>query len=141
MLEKIEGLCSFYLFLDKLDIIDAITSLYLFTVSDNLGFLQNGVIGPMKVIKDIQSILLVLMCNVANKYLCKKSSGLGISDENLQGQICYFVDAAIAFCKLQHLSPSVPIKTQVWHKSCFFKMLTLTSHGPIYCFKFFDVIL
>ncbi|XP_071917630.1 calcineurin-binding protein 1 isoform X2 [Coffea arabica] len=72
----------------------------------------NGVIGPMKVIKDIQSILLVLMCNVANKYLCKKSSGLGISDENLQGQICYFVDAAIAFCKLQHLSPSVPIKTQ-----------------------------
>lgn len=67
----------------------------------------------MTVISDIHSLLLELMCNVANKYLSKKSSGLGISDQNDREERCYFVDAAIAFCKLQHLNPDVPIKTQV----------------------------
>ncbi|PHT74111.1 hypothetical protein T459_21388, partial [Capsicum annuum] len=71
---------------------------------------SNGV--PMTVIGDIQSLLLMFMCNVANTYSCKKFSASGISDHREQRESLYFVDAAIAFCKLQHLIPNVPIKTQ-----------------------------
>ncbi|CAI9093601.1 OLC1v1029145C2 [Oldenlandia corymbosa var. corymbosa] len=68
----------------------------------------NGVVGPITVISDIQSLLLDLMCNVANKYLSKKAG----TDQNDLGERCYFLDAAITFCKLQHLIPDVLIKTQ-----------------------------
>nr|XP_016504943.1 PREDICTED: uncharacterized protein LOC107822878 [Nicotiana tabacum] len=72
--------------------------------------LQSGV--PMTVISDIQSSLLMFMCNIANTYSCKKFSGPGISDHREQRESSYFVDAAIAFCKLQHLILNVPIKAQ-----------------------------
>ncbi|KAK4365083.1 hypothetical protein RND71_016441 [Anisodus tanguticus] len=71
---------------------------------------SNGV--PMTVIGDIQSLLLMLMCNIANTFSCKKFSGPGISDHREQRESSYFVDAAIAFCKLQHFIPNVPIKAQ-----------------------------
>lgn len=71
---------------------------------------SNGV--PMTVIGDIQSLLLMFMCNVANTYSCKKFSCSEISDHTEQIESYYFVDAVIAFCKLQHLIPNVPIKTQ-----------------------------
>ncbi|CAN4127975.1 unnamed protein product [Withania somnifera] len=71
---------------------------------------SNGI--PMTLISDIQSLLLMFMCNVANTYSSKKLSCSGISDHREQREILYFVDAAIAFCKLQHLIPNVPIKTQ-----------------------------
>lgn len=69
----------------------------------------------MTVIGDIQSLLLMFMCNVANTYSCKKFSCSEISDHTEQIESYYFVDAVIAFCKLQHLIPNVPIKTQVRH--------------------------
>ncbi|KAL2548434.1 Tetratricopeptide repeat (TPR)-like superfamily protein [Forsythia ovata] len=71
---------------------------------------SNGV--PMTVVGDIQSLLLALMCNIAGTYFSKKSSGLGVPHSIEQTERCSFVDAAIAFCKLQHLDFSVPIKTQ-----------------------------
>ncbi|XP_058189790.1 calcineurin-binding protein 1 isoform X2 [Rhododendron vialii] len=62
---------------------------------------------------DIQSLLLALMCNIANIYFSKKSSVSAVSDQIEQSQRCCFIDAAIAFWKLQHLNPNVPIKTQI----------------------------
>ncbi|XP_073129413.1 calcineurin-binding protein 1-like isoform X1 [Henckelia pumila] len=41
-----------------------------------------------------------------------KSSGIGVPDSIEHTERCYFVDAAIAFCKLQHLNFNAPIKSQ-----------------------------
>ncbi|KAL5558617.1 hypothetical protein UlMin_034828 [Ulmus minor] len=65
---------------------------------------------PASSIGDIQSLLLSVMSNIAGIFLSRKSYGLEIAD---QTEKCCFVEAAIAFCKLQHLNPTVPIKTQV----------------------------
>ncbi|KAL6985490.1 hypothetical protein U1Q18_018864 [Sarracenia purpurea var. burkii] len=67
----------------------------------------------LRVIGDIQSSLMALMCNIANISFSKKSSVPGTPDQIEQSQRCCFIDAAIAFWKLQHLNPSVPIKTQI----------------------------
>lgn len=67
----------------------------------------------MQVIGDIQSLLVMAMCNIANLYFAKKSSGLGVPESTEQNEQCYFVDAAIAFCKLQQLNLNLPIKSQV----------------------------
>ncbi|XP_062097200.1 calcineurin-binding protein 1 isoform X2 [Humulus lupulus] len=70
----------------------------------------DGNIVPASTVKDIQSLLLSVMCNIAGIFLSKKSSGLVIAD---QTERHCFVEAAIAFCKLQHLNLTVPVKTQV----------------------------
>ncbi|OAY54221.1 calcineurin-binding protein 1 isoform X4 [Manihot esculenta] len=70
---------------------------------------SNCVVTPMGIITDIQTLLLAVMCHVAINCLCKRSS----ADESEQKQEFCFVDAGIAFCKLQHLIPTVPVKTQV----------------------------
>ncbi|KAI3468164.1 hypothetical protein Pfo_024827 [Paulownia fortunei] len=67
---------------------------------------------PVAVIGDIQSLLLTFMCNIANSCFAKKSSGLGVPESIEQTEQCYFVEAAITFCKLQHLNFNVPIKSQ-----------------------------
>ncbi|XP_023523986.1 uncharacterized protein LOC111788067 [Cucurbita pepo subsp. pepo] len=61
-------------------------------------------------ISDMQFLLLSVMCNVINIFLSKKSSGVAVDD---QVEKCCLVDAAIAFCKLQHLDLSVPVKSHV----------------------------
>ena len=53
------------------------------------------------------------MYNVASNFLSKKFSGPLNVDQTDQKLQCCFVNAAIAFCKLQHLNPTVPVKTQV----------------------------
>ncbi|XP_004291149.1 PREDICTED: uncharacterized protein LOC101292862 [Fragaria vesca subsp. vesca] len=65
---------------------------------------------PMSSIGDLQCLLLSVMCNVASIFLCKKSPELVIADEIEQS--C-FIEASIAFCKLQHLNHMIPVKTQV----------------------------
>lgn len=78
--------------------------------------LQNAFVANLMMLRtagDIQSLLLALMCNIANIYFSKKSSVSAVSDQIEQSQRCCFIDAAIAFWKLQHLNPNVPIKTQV----------------------------
>lgn len=68
---------------------------------------------PVAVIGDIQSLLVMAMCNIANFYFGKKSPGLGAPESTEQNEQCYFVDASIAFCKLQQLNCNLPIKLQV----------------------------
>ncbi|XVE70975.1 hypothetical protein DITRI_Ditri10aG0113000 [Diplodiscus trichospermus] len=67
----------------------------------------------VSIFSNIQSLLLAIMYNIANNVLCKKSSLPVIVDQPEQKQCNCFIDAAIAFCKLQHLDPSVTVKTQV----------------------------
>ncbi|XP_038700299.1 calcineurin-binding protein 1 isoform X1 [Tripterygium wilfordii] len=76
---------------------------------------SNGVSDIVSIVGDIQSLLLAVMCHVASNYFLKQSSAPVIADQVLAGQKqrCCFVDAAVAFCKLQHLYPSIPVKTQV----------------------------
>lgn len=72
--------------------------------------LQDSNSVPMSSIGDLQCLLLSVMCNVASIFLCKKSPELVIADEIEQS--C-FIEASIAFCKLQHLNHMIPVKTQV----------------------------
>ncbi|KAL6501999.1 hypothetical protein OROGR_027132 [Orobanche gracilis] len=67
---------------------------------------------PVGVIGDIQSLLLTYMCNIANSCFCKKSYGLGVLESIEQTEKSYFVNAAIAFCKLEQLNVNIPIKFQ-----------------------------
>ncbi|CAA0824266.1 Tetratricopeptide repeat (TPR)-like superfamily protein [Striga hermonthica] len=66
---------------------------------------------PLAVIGDIQSLLLTYMCNVANSCFSKKSSGIGVLESIEQPEQCCFVEAAIAFFKLEHLDINVTIKS------------------------------
>ncbi|KAL7159263.1 hypothetical protein ABFS83_01G016200 [Erythranthe nasuta] len=68
---------------------------------------------PVAVIGDIQSLLLTFMYSIANSCFAKKSYGLGsVPDSIEQTERCYFVDAAIAFYKLQYMFFNTPIKSQ-----------------------------
>ncbi|XP_061369574.1 calcineurin-binding protein 1 [Gastrolobium bilobum] len=71
---------------------------------------SDGLTVPTSSICQMQSLLLLIMSYVANVLVCNKASAQEISD---QAESSCFVDAAIVFCKLQHLSPTTPIKTQV----------------------------
>ncbi|KAI7732217.1 hypothetical protein M8C21_006100 [Ambrosia artemisiifolia] len=73
----------------------------------------NGSIVPMKIIGDIQSLLLAVMCHVASICFSKKPLGVGDLDDKERREKGCFVDAAIVFFRLQHLNPNVPVKTQV----------------------------
>lgn len=73
----------------------------------------NNVTVPRDIIGDIQRLLLTLMCNIAKMCFCKNSSGVTNPDQTEQKQRCFFVNAAIAFCKLQHIDLTVPMKSQV----------------------------
>ncbi|PQQ13900.1 uncharacterized protein Pyn_06404 [Prunus yedoensis var. nudiflora] len=64
---------------------------------------------PMSSIGDMQCLLLSVMCNVASIFLSKKSSDLVITD---QIERSCFIEASIAFCKLQHLNIMITVKTQ-----------------------------
>lgn len=73
----------------------------------------NGIVYPVSIIGDLQSLLLAVMLNVARNFLSKKSLEPVIADQSEQKQKCCFLSAAIAFCKLQHLNSTIPVKTQV----------------------------
>lgn len=74
---------------------------------------SNGINVSIDTISDIQSLLLGIMCHVAVNYLGKKPPEGFVTDEMEQKQKGCFIDAGIAFCKLQHLVLSNPVKTQV----------------------------
>lgn len=65
------------------------------------------------IISDIQSLLLTVMSNAVRTILIQKCSGTSSSVSMDQFNGSCLVDAAIAFCKLQHLDPSISIKAQV----------------------------
>ncbi|XP_039139990.1 calcineurin-binding protein 1 isoform X1 [Dioscorea cayenensis subsp. rotundata] len=65
------------------------------------------------VIGEIQSLILNVMCGAVKLILSQKAPNSSASKQMDQMEIWCLIDAAIAFCKLQHLDPSVPVKTQV----------------------------
>ncbi|KAI3756000.1 hypothetical protein L1987_55812 [Smallanthus sonchifolius] len=73
----------------------------------------NGSVVPMKIIGDIQSLLLAVMCHITSICFSKKSLGVDDLDDKERREKGCFVDAAIVFFRLQHLNPNVPVKTQV----------------------------
>ena len=53
------------------------------------------------------------MCAAVKMIVWRKLSCSGTSDQADQLESSCLVDAAIAFCKLQHLDPTISVKTQV----------------------------
>ncbi|XP_030530546.2 calcineurin-binding protein 1 isoform X3 [Rhodamnia argentea] len=74
---------------------------------------RNGVAILKSSIRDIQYLLLAAMCNVARTLSSRTFSGSVTVDQTEQKQRGAFLDAAITFCKLQHLDGSADVKTQV----------------------------
>ncbi|QCE16034.1 calcineurin-binding protein 1 isoform X2 [Vigna unguiculata] len=71
---------------------------------------SDGLSVPKSSICKMQSLLLLIMSYVASILVFNKASAEDLSD---QAESRCFVDAVVVFCKLQHLSPTTPIKTQV----------------------------
>ncbi|CAM0875407.1 unnamed protein product [Alopecurus aequalis] len=67
---------------------------------------QDGSSSLLYIIGGIQSLLLKIMCAAVKMIV------LGTSDQADQLESSCLVNAAIAFCKLQHLDPRISIKTQ-----------------------------
>eukprot|EP01018_Ginkgo_biloba_P039569 Gb_33410 [translate_table: standard] len=68
---------------------------------------------PTALLGQMQCLLLTVMCHIIRVLPCLKSSSLSVVDPNEQLETSCFVDAAVAFCKLQHLDPSISVKKQV----------------------------
>ncbi|XP_010546513.1 PREDICTED: uncharacterized protein LOC104818581 [Tarenaya hassleriana] len=74
---------------------------------------SNGVVIPKNCIADIQSSLLTVMSSIVRQFLAKKCSDSQNTDATEENQKSCFLDAAIVFCKLQHLDSTTPTKSQV----------------------------
>ncbi|XP_066371477.1 calcineurin-binding protein 1 isoform X2 [Miscanthus floridulus] len=74
---------------------------------------QDGWSSLVSIVGDIQSLLLTIMCAAVKIILLRKLSCSGTSYQVDQLESSCLIDAAIAFCKLQHLDPTISIKTQV----------------------------
>ncbi|RLN43312.1 uncharacterized protein C2845_PM01G32550 [Panicum miliaceum] len=74
---------------------------------------QDGWSSLASIVGDIQSLLLTIMCAAVKIILSRKLSCSGTSYQVDQLESSCLIDAAIAFCKLQHLDPTISIKTQV----------------------------
>ncbi|KAM0822283.1 hypothetical protein ACQ4PT_071592 [Festuca glaucescens] len=74
---------------------------------------QDGLSSLVFIIGGIQSLLLKIMCAAVKMIVWRKLSCSGTSDQADQLDSSCLVDAAIAFCKLQHLDPTISVKTQV----------------------------
>ncbi|XP_019417035.1 PREDICTED: uncharacterized protein LOC109328168 isoform X1 [Lupinus angustifolius] len=76
----------------------------------NHGGDSEGLTIPVSSICQMQSLLLLIMSYLLNILVCNKDAEHVISN---QAESTCFIDAAIVFCKLQHLSITTPIKTQI----------------------------
>ncbi|OEL37163.1 hypothetical protein BAE44_0001817 [Dichanthelium oligosanthes] len=74
---------------------------------------QDGWSSLVSIVGDIQSLLLTIMCAAVKIILSRKLSCSGIPYQVDQLESSCLIDAAIAFCKLQHFDPTISIKTQV----------------------------
>lgn len=66
-----------------------------------------------KLLGHMQQLLLTIMCHISMMSAVRKSSGLAVSDAIEQSEATCFVDAAVAFCRLQHLHTVTSIRQQV----------------------------
>uniref|UniRef100_A0ACD5W9S4 Uncharacterized protein n=1 Tax=Avena sativa TaxID=4498 RepID=A0ACD5W9S4_AVESA len=74
---------------------------------------EDGLSSLVYIISGIQSLLLKIMCAAVKMIVWRKLSCSGTSDQADQLDSSCLIDAAIAFCKLQHLDPTISVKTQV----------------------------
>jgi len=82
------------------------------------------------------------MCAAVKIILSRKLSCSGTSYQVDQLESSCLIDAAIAFCKLQHLDPTISIKTQVCSNAtftlgkvtelCFFSSNLQESYASLY---------
>ena len=79
---------------------------------------QDGWSSLVSIVGDIQSLLLTIMCAAVKIILSRKLS-CSTSYQVDQLESSCLIDAAIAFCKLQHLDPTISIKTQVCSNATF----------------------
>ncbi|ESQ53881.1 hypothetical protein EUTSA_v10026823mg, partial [Eutrema salsugineum] len=77
--------------------------------SDN----SNGMVAPRDCVAGLQSLLLTVMSNIASHFLSKRYSDSQNADGIEEEQKSCFLDAAIGFCKLQHLDSTMSTKSQV----------------------------
>lgn len=92
-----------------------------------LSYLQDGQDGfssLVSIVGDFQSLLLTIMCAAVKMILSRKHSCTGTSYQADQLESSCLVDAAIAFCKLQHLDPMISIKIQARSAHHFTKKLS-----------------
>lgn len=76
---------------------------------------QNDMVAPRDCVAGIQSLLLTVMSNIARHFLYKRySDSLNVDGFEEEQKSC-FLDAAIGFCKLQHLDSTISTKYQVSH--------------------------
>nr|XP_043628202.1 calcineurin-binding protein 1 [Erigeron canadensis] len=73
----------------------------------------NGSVVPLRIVGDMQSLLLAVMNHITSICFSKKSLGDDDLDDSERKQKCCFVDAAIAFFRLQHFNPDISVKTQI----------------------------
>ena len=64
---------------------------------------------PTTLLGQVQCLLLTIMCHVVRSL----PFSIAGADPNEQLESSCFADAAVAFCKLQHLDLSVSVKKQV----------------------------
>lgn len=76
---------------------------------------QNDMVVPRDCVAGIQSLLLTVMSNIVRHFLSKRSSESLNADGFEEEQKSCFLDAAIGFCKLQHLDSTISTKYQVSH--------------------------
>lgn len=69
----------------------------------------------VKLLGYMQQPLLTMMCHISMLRAARRSSGLAVvvSDPSEQSEATCFVDAAVAFCRLQHFHSTSSIKEQV----------------------------
>uniref|UniRef100_A0A1J3CAW9 Calcineurin-binding protein cabin-1 n=1 Tax=Noccaea caerulescens TaxID=107243 RepID=A0A1J3CAW9_NOCCA len=77
--------------------------------SDN----SNAMVAPRDCVAGIQSLLLTVMSNSVRHFISKKYSDSQNADGIDEEQKSCFLDAAIGFCKLQHLDSTMSTKYQV----------------------------
>ncbi|XP_057818754.2 calcineurin-binding protein 1 isoform X2 [Cryptomeria japonica] len=68
---------------------------------------------PTALLGRLQCLLLTVMCHIIKVLPSLKSSGLVGTDSSEQLETTCFVNAAVAFCKLQHLDSGVSLRKQV----------------------------
>lgn len=78
-------------------------------------YVQNGMVAPRDCVAGIQSLLLTVMSIIARHLLSKRYSDSQNADGIEEKLKSCFLDAAIGFCKLQHLDSTTSTKYQVSH--------------------------
>lgn len=76
---------------------------------------QNAMVAPRDCVAGLQSLLLTVMSNSVRHFISKKYSDSQNADGIDEEQKSCFLDAAIGFCKLQHLDSTMSTKYQVSH--------------------------